>query len=98
MPRLRQLDLRQGLDKGRRWTEFAKRSSRSCRTCPARLSILRRPQPSSNWVSTRSCSARSRNRFSAVSSVKIAFRQLLGDLSTIPALERFIRRGGAGRR
>ena len=40
-PRFRWLD--QGRLKRRRWTEFANRSPRSCRTSPAKLSILRRP-------------------------------------------------------
>ena len=59
--------------------------------CPARRSILPRARPSSSSASTRSCSARSRNRIQRRLKVKVAFRQLLGDLSTIHALERFIR-------
>ena len=89
-PRVAPAGLGQTQGRGR-WTEFAKRSPRSCRTSPAKLSIPLRPRPSLSSVSNSLLLSQVAQQIQRRLSVKIAFRQLLGDLSTIPALERFIR-------
>ena len=77
--------------KRRRWTEFANRSPRSSRMCPARRSILPRAATFLELGFDSLLLSQVAQQIQRRLKVKVAFRQLLGDLSTIPALERFIR-------